>query len=190
MSLYYRSRRPRSSHAAFLDRDGLLIKDTGHPHQVADLRLIDGAVQLCRRLQAAGYALIVVSNQSGLARKLFDEHQYREFTTVLRHQFYQQGVRLDAILPCPHLRGGNNPRYARWCQCRKPAPGLITRAARQMGLNIRLSMMIGDSPRDLAAARRAGVRRRILFTPDPQRRHVRQRPDQIRVSRLEQISAH
>ncbi len=145
--------------AVFLDRDGTINVDTGYVSSPGDVRLLPGAGEAVARLNRAGRRVIVVSNQSGLARGMFDERTLEKIHDRLRELLAAEGARLDAIYVCPHLaEGAAAARYGIDCDCRKPADGLLRRAAEQWGVDLAASWMVGDSERDVEAGRRAGCR--------------------------------
>jgi len=145
--------------AAFLDRDGVINKDLGYVHRWEDFEFIPGAIEAMEKLQASGYALIIVTNQSGLARGLYTEEQFHNLTETLVQHLAGQHVFLDGFYYCPHHPKGTVPSLAKNCECRKPAPGMLHKAARELGLSLADSLMIGDKPSDIKAARAAGVGR-------------------------------
>lgn len=145
--------------AAFLDRDGVINRDTGYVHRIADFEILPGVVEALSRLQAARYALIVVTNQSGLARGFFDETAYEVLAQYLRDTLAKGGVTLDDIYHCPHLPDAAVARFRRDCDCRKPLPGLLLRAIADHGIDPAASLLVGDKGSDVAAGRAAGVRR-------------------------------
>lgn len=148
--------------AAFLDRDGVIVVDHGYVHRVEDLRFVPGAVPALQRLQAAHWRLVVVTNQSGIARGLYAQADYEAFTARMRHELAGAGVHLDAVHCCPHLPDASVPAYRLACNCRKPGPGMLQRAARELALNLPASVMIGDRASDVQAGRAAGVGRCLL----------------------------
>lgn len=150
---------PTHSKAVFLDRDGVLNHDSGYVFRSADLKILPGVPEALRALKDAGYLLLVVTNQSGIARGMFSEADVAVFHDHLRAEIMRQGgPDFDGIYTCPHHPDGNDPQYAITCQCRKPQPGLIQNAARDFNVDLGSSWMIGDKDSDASAARAAGVR--------------------------------
>lgn len=152
--------------AAFLDRDGVINKDKAYVYRWEDFEFVPGAIEGMRRLQQAGYALVVVTNQSGLARGYYTEDQYQTLTARLRQELAAQGVTLDGVYHCPHHPQGSVPHLATNCNCRKPAPGMILQAAQELKLSLPESLLIGDKAGDIQAARAAGVGRAYLVDSD------------------------
>jgi len=163
-----RARRAPSTHrsacarrpALFIDKDGTLVENVPYNVDPARLRLMPGAGAVLARLAGAGFALVLVTNQSGIARGLFSHADFARLEQALRRQLLDaSGVRLDGVLLCPHLPAlDGHPA----CHCRKPAPGLLVRAAAQLQLDLARSWMIGDTLDDVEAGHRAGCRS-LLF---------------------------
>jgi D-glycero-D-manno-heptose 1,7-bisphosphate phosphatase len=149
--------------AVFLDRDGTLVEEVPYLHEPARVVLQPGVGAL-RRLAAAGHALVVVTNQAGVARGLYDEAAVEAVHRRLAELLAGVGVRLDAVLHCPHHPDGTVPGYARACRCRKPGPGMLEAAAGRLGLDLAASWLIGNHPADVGAARAAGVRPLFVTT--------------------------
>ncbi len=148
--------------AVFLDRDGTLVDELGFLADPERLRLLPDAAAGVRLLNEAGLAVVVVTNQSGLARGLFGPPELEAVHGRLEQELARGGARLDGILACPHHPTEGAPPLRARCSCRKPEPGLLVEAARRFGLELADSWMVGDDARDLEAGRRAGVRASVL----------------------------
>jgi len=144
--------------AVFLDRDGVLIQDVGYLSRPDQVRVLGGVPAALRRLREAGFLLLVVTNQSAIARGWLTEDDLATIHDMLNKELAGAGAGIDAFYYCPHLPDGEVAAYARTCECRKPAPGMILEAARQWGVVLDRSYVIGDSARDVEAGRRAGCR--------------------------------
>lgn len=155
--------------AVFLDRDGTLTVERGYVTKPAQLRLVAGAGGALAGLAARGYRLVVVTNQSAVARGLLDEAGLADIHAELRRRLRRRGVELDAIYHCPHHPTEGLPPLRRRCGCRKPAAGLLRRAARELGLDLGASFVVGDGLRDVEAALRAGARPLLVRTGHGQR---------------------
>ena len=148
--------------ALFLDKDNTLIPDIPYNVDPALITLTPGAGEALQRLQAQGFALVVVTNQSGVARGYFDEAAVDGVYARLQDLLREYSVHLDGFFYCPHHPAGTVTAYARQCACRKPQPGLILKAARTLNLDLSRSWMIGDIAADIHAGRRAGCNT-VLF---------------------------
>lgn len=146
------------SSAVFLDKDGTLVDDLPYNVDPARVRLKADAGPALARLQAGGYALVLVSNQPGVALGRFPESALAAVWAALAEQLSRHGVALTAIYYCPHLPDGRDRRHGRGCGCRKPEPGLLLRAAAELGLDLGRSWMVGDILDDVEAGNRAGCR--------------------------------
>lgn len=145
--------------AAFLDRDGVINKDKGYVYRWEDFEFVPSAIEAMQKLQSAGYALVIVTNQSVLVRGYYTEVQYQILAQSLHQHLAEHGVKVDGVYHCPHHPEGCVPTLAVDCDCRKPKPGLLLQAARELGLTLSNSVMIGDKLSDIAATRAAGVSR-------------------------------
>lgn len=151
-----------SRKAAFIDRDGVLNEERAFVHRVQDFEFVPGAVEALRAFQAAGYLLAVITNQSGIARGLYSEADYLELTAHMRERLQASGVRLDAVEYCPHLADAPVERYRMDCDCRKPKPGMLTRAIEALDIDPAASFLVGDRLSDIEAGRAAEIGRCFL----------------------------
>jgi histidinol-phosphate phosphatase family protein len=140
----------------FLDKDGTLVEDVPYNVDPELIRLAPGAAKGLQQLAQAGYPLVVISNQSGVARGLFDEADLLPVQRRLRELLADLDVPLAGFYYCPHHPRGRVKRYSRPCHCRKPSPGLILQAARELRLNLSRSWFVGDILDDIEAGKRAG----------------------------------
>ena len=143
--------------AVFLDRDGVINKDKGYVHKIDEFHFIDGVFDACREMSKAGYRLIIITNQAGIARGYYTEDDFHLLTKWMLNEFRKHGIQIDGVYHCPHhpVHGvGDNRRD---CDCRKPAPGMILRAAKEHSLDLSHSILVGDKTIDIEAGRAAGV---------------------------------
>ena len=145
-----------ANRAVFLDRDGTIVEDADYLTRLAQLRMLPGAAEALRRLREGGFLLLVVTNQSAIARGWLSEEGLHEIHRELNRRLEAEGAAVDGYYHCPHLPGGAVAEYARECTCRKPMPGLIERAAGDWDVDLARSYVVGDSERDVEAGRRAG----------------------------------
>jgi D-glycero-D-manno-heptose 1,7-bisphosphate phosphatase len=144
--------------AVFLDRDGVLIEDTGYPHREEDLILMPGAAEALRRLNERGFKTIIVTNQSGVARGLFSLETMHRFNDRLVEILAEQGGRIDAVYACPYHSVGSVAEFVHPDHPdRKPNPGMILRAMVEQGVDPGQALMIGDRSSDMQAAQAAGI---------------------------------
>jgi D-glycero-D-manno-heptose 1,7-bisphosphate phosphatase len=148
--------------AAFIDRDGVINEDRAYVHRIADFKFIPGAVEALRTLRNAGFLLVIITNQSGIARGIFPEAAYHELDHYMRERLREVGVTLDSVQYCPHLPDAELEQYRRDCDCRKPRAGMIRNAATLLDIDTSQSVLIGDRRSDVEAGRAAGVGRCFL----------------------------
>ncbi len=155
--------------AVFLDRDGTIIDDVGYVGSPQQVRLLPGAAEGIRRLRSSGRLAVIVSNQSGVARGLFDEAALRDVHARVETLLLEAGAGLDGAYYCPYLDGPEAivPRFARASELRKPAPGMLLQAAAELDIDCAASWMIGDSERDVQAGARAGCRTILIRSGEP-----------------------
>ncbi|HET6203774.1 MAG TPA: HAD family hydrolase [Planctomycetota bacterium] len=161
-----------SGRGVLLDRDGTIVEGSGFLRSPGEVALLPGVAAALRDLASAGFRLAVVTNQSAIARGLLEEATleriHERLGALLRAQ---GGPRLDRIYACPHHPEEGRPPYRVACECRKPRPGLLLRALRELDLDAARSFSVGDAPRDLEAALAAGVRFVALRFSDPRASH-------------------
>jgi len=144
--------------AAFLDRDGVLNIDRGYTHKSDHLEWIASAPDAVRLLNEAGYTVIVITNQSGVARGYYEEAAVQQFHAHMQDALRAQGAHIDAFYYCPHHPEGTVKDLAVRCRCRKPAPGMLEQAAREWPIDPARSFLIGDKDDDMAAAAAFNIR--------------------------------
>ncbi|MGK4476446.1 D-glycero-beta-D-manno-heptose 1,7-bisphosphate 7-phosphatase [Aeromonas molluscorum] len=146
-----------SKAAIFLDRDGVINEDTGYVSKVDDFHFLPGVIDAMQLLKQKGYLLVVVTNQSGIARGYFSEDDFMNLTEWMDWSLADRGVDLDGIYFCPH-----HPEHGAPCDCRKPEPGMLLLAQQELGIDMSRSYMVGDKPSDLNAAANAKVGQKIM----------------------------
>lgn len=151
--------RPAGRPAIFLDRDGTLVEDRDYLADPDGVVLIPGTVDALRELRAAGYALVIVTNQSGIARGLYGESEYQAVTERLKRVLQEAGAPVDAVYHCPHHPDVDGP-----CPCRKPGTGMHEQAARDLGLDLAASWYVGDKLSDVLPAEVLGGRGILVRT--------------------------
>ena len=148
--------------AVFLDRDGVINKDTGYVSHSDDFEFIDGVIEACREIKEKGYLLILITNQSGIARGYFSEDEFMTLTEWMDWSLADKGVDLDGIYFCPHHPVHGIGEYKQQCQCRKPQPGMILSAEAELNIDLSQSYLVGDKLSDLQAGIAAGITTNIL----------------------------
>lgn len=137
--------------AIFLDRDGTLNRDFGYVHEISAWEWLPGSIAALKTLQGAGYLLIVISNQSGIARGFYSFEQLKSLEQWVSGQLQKEGIKINAWFYCPHAPDAG-------CYCRKPKPGMLLTAAEMFAIDLSESWMIGDKISDIEAGRNAGCK--------------------------------
>ena len=150
----------------FLDRDGVINVNLGYVHSVAETQWVPGVFEFSKRARNAGYSLVIVTNQAGIARGYYSEEEFINYTHWMHQQFEQRGVDILATFYCPHHPTEGLRQYRKDCCCRKPMPGMLQAARNEFSFGTHDEIMVGDSITDMIAAERAGIRRRLLFNPE------------------------
>jgi len=139
----------------FLDRDGVINEEVGYLHKIKDFKFIDGVIESCNYFLSLGYQIIIVSNQSGIARGIYTEEDFHLVNNWMLKELKQRGIEILDVFFCPH--GPDDD-----CYCRKPKPGLFNDAKFKHNINMNSSWMIGDKETDIQAANNAGISQTIL----------------------------
>ena len=139
----------------FLDRDGVINEEVNYLYQIEKIKFIDGVFEACLYFQKLNYKIIIVSNQSGIARGYYSEEDYKKLTAWILNQFEQKSISILDTFYCPH---GPDSK----CNCRKPKPGMLIDAKHKHNISMEESWMIGDKETDITAAKIAGIRNTIL----------------------------
>lgn len=147
-----------------MDRDGTLCEEGPAPRKFTDLRVFDGAAGVIKALKQMGFLVIVVTNQAAVAKGIISLADVEATHSGLVSHFREHGADLDAVLYCPHHPKGVVPAFSHTCRCRKPAPGLLFEAAREFGLDLHQSWMVGDNLTDIEAGLSAGCRVALVRT--------------------------
>lgn len=149
--------------ALFLDRDGIINRDHAYVYRVEDFEFMPGIFEVCKHFQEQGYKLIVVTNQSGIARGYYTEEDFHILTKWMCAEFEKQQIRIDGVYFCPHHPDKGNAPYVQDCDCRKPHPGMLLQAITDHQLDPSVSVMIGDKVSDMQAAQAAGLKSGFLI---------------------------
>ena len=149
--------------ALFLDRDGVINIDINYPHKIEEFEFIDGIFDLCAAAAGHNYRIIVVTNQSGIARGYYNEADFMKLTEWMAREFAGRGIEISRVYACPHLVSAGLESYRRDCQARKPNPGMLLQARDDFKLELSQCIFIGDKTSDMEAGLRAGIGTLIYF---------------------------
>jgi D-glycero-D-manno-heptose 1,7-bisphosphate phosphatase len=163
--------------AVFLDRDGTMIRDVGYLYHPDEIDFFPWTVDVIRALSAAGFAVVVTTNQSGIARGLFSEAQLAAIHGAMARVLDAGGALVRAYYYCPHHPNGTVPAFAKVCDCRKPAAGMVERASRELGLDPTRSFVIGDTWLDIGLAKSCGAKGVLVRTGAGAKAEQRPMPD-------------
>jgi D-glycero-D-manno-heptose 1,7-bisphosphate phosphatase len=154
------------NNALFLDRDGVINVNHGYVYLANDFDFIDGIFELVKRANAANMKVIVVTNQSGIARGMYTEDDFEDLSRWMIDRFSEQGARIDAVFHCPHHPEAKLERFRSVCDCRKPKAGMLLHAASELNIALASSIMVGDKSIDMQAAAAAGLATAYWYTPE------------------------
>lgn len=149
--------------ALFLDRDGVINVDHGYLYKTSEVEFVEGIFELCQRFQSAGYLLVVVTNQSGIGRGYYSEDDFHKLSHWMTDQFASRGLAISKFYFCPHHADKAQGEYRKDCDCRKPKPGMLLQAAKELDIDLAHSVFIGDKYSDMQAGNSAGIGRCVLL---------------------------
>lgn len=156
---------------AFLDRDGVINKEVNYLHRIEDFEYTPNCIEGLLALKEQGYEFVVVTNQAGIAHGYYTESDYQRLTDWYVTDLKRQGIELLEVLHCPHHPNGKVEQYKKVCECRKPAPGMITTALVRHEIDASKSIMVGDKESDVEASRAAGLQNAFLVSTGHQILH-------------------
>jgi D-glycero-D-manno-heptose 1,7-bisphosphate phosphatase len=160
----------------FLDRDGVITADPPHyAHRKDQVHLIRGSAEAIRFLNEQKWGVIVITNQSGVARGMYGEKDIQIFHEEMERQLHEQGAHIDGVYYCPHHPEGIVPAYRMICECRKPKPGMLLRARDAYHIDLSSSILVGDKTTDLQAGRSAGCTTILVLTGHGKEEHEKGR---------------
>lgn len=145
--------------ALFLDRDGVINIDKNYVYKIEDFEFVEGIFELCRFYSERGFLIFIVTNQAGIARKYYTVKDFVHLTKWMEKKFLDNGVLITKTYFCPH-----HPDFNISCDCRKPMPGMIYKARNEFNIDLSQSILIGDKPSDIEAAKSAGIYERYLIS--------------------------
>jgi len=152
--------------AVFLDRDGIINKDIGYLHKIKDFIFLEWVFASCRHFQKYGYKIVIITNQSGIARGYYSENDLINLNKWMLKKFSNENIQILDVFHCPHMPESN-------CSCRKPKPGMLTIACKKYDIDMSKSWMIGDKESDIIAANSAGIHNTILIKNDTSQEELR-----------------
>ena len=170
--------------ALFLDRDGVINEDHGYVYRKEDVVFVEGIFDLCRAARARGMAIVVITNQAGIGRGYYTEADFRALSAWMLDEFARRGAPIDRIYHCPDHPEHGLGDYKRDSFDRKPNPGMILKAQRDLDLDLAASVLVGDKESDIEAGRRAGVGQNILVNQVSHTQNFR--PSQLSVGIFDQ----
>lgn len=144
--------------ALFLDRDGVVNKEKNYLYKIDEFEFINGVFETCRYFQNKGYLIIIITNQSGIARGKYREKDFSILTNWMLGKFAQKNIIISKVYYCPH-----HPNFTGECECRKPKPGMIIEAKKEFDIDLDKSILVGDKNSDIEAGLNAGIKYNYLI---------------------------
>ncbi|PID48140.1 MAG: D-glycero-beta-D-manno-heptose-1,7-bisphosphate 7-phosphatase [Proteobacteria bacterium] len=144
--------------ALFLDRDGVINEEKDYLYKIKDFEFIDGVFEACQYFQKKGYMIFIITNQSGIARGIYTEYDYKTLTDWMLKEFLKKSIAITKVYHCPH-----HPDITGFCLCRKPQPKMIIDAQKEFNLDLKKSILVGDKMSDINAGLSAGISHNYLI---------------------------
>lgn len=160
---FFSNKNLRKNKALLLDRDGVINIDHDHVSEIKNFNFIDGIFDLCKKAQELGYLIIVVTNQAGIAKGLYSEEHFLEFTKWIESEFAKRQIKISKTFYCPYHIEAVTEKYRRDSFDRKPSIGMLLKAINEFNIDVKKTIMIGDNETDIIAAKKAGIARKIYF---------------------------
>lgn len=148
--------------AVFLDRDGTINIDKGYVYKIEDFEYVDGAIEALKIFQKKGYLIVIITNQSGIARNMYSESDFKHINEWMLDELKKKGINIAGVYYCPHHPNAIVSKYRINCECRKPKTELFWRAQSDLGIDMDRSIAIGDKERDLCICRESNVKGFLL----------------------------
>lgn len=173
--------------AVFLDRDGTIVEDVGYMNLPEQIKFIPGSIEAIKMLNEAGYKVVVISNQAGVARGLVTEDMLQTIDKIIHRDILNGGAHLDALYYCPHHPEHGVYPYRQTCECRKPHPGLVKRATRDQNIDLSKSFMVGDKATDIKTGKNVKIKTILVLTGRgaKEKDELKEKPDHIANNLLE-----
>lgn len=180
--------------AFFLDRDGTISEEVGYINHLSRWKLYPWAAEAIREINESGYAAVIITNQAGVARGYFPEELIGQVHAKMTQELAAGGARLDGIYYCPHHPDAGEPPYRQACHCRKPNPGMIERAVKELNLKLEGSVVVGDKYGETVMAHRLGLRGALVLTGygrgerEQEGKHWPRQPDWVAENLLDAVN--
>jgi D-glycero-D-manno-heptose 1,7-bisphosphate phosphatase len=145
--------------ALFLDRDGVINKEKNYLYKIEDFEFIDGVFETCKYFQDKNYLIIIITNQSGIARRKYSEFDFNKLTQWMIKEFKKRDINISKVYHCPH-----HPNYSGECSCRKPKAGMILKALDEFNIDLNNSILVGDKNSDIEAGIKANINNNFLIS--------------------------
>jgi len=176
--------------AVFLDRDGTIVEDVGYLNHPKDIKFIPGSIEAIKALNKAGYKVVVITNQAGVARGLIREDLLQTIDKTIQKFILNGGAQIDGLYYCPHHPEHGVYPYKRECDCRKPNPGMLKKAQKDLDLDLSKSFMVGDKATDIEAGKSAGTKTVLVTTGKgaKEKDRLQNQPDHIAANLKQAVS--